>query len=121
MKRKIFFMSILMVSLSFMTGCGTKQMSNILVYRTPYQGEVVIKGIGEQIPSNAVLLGSVSVGETGFTATKNCTYPMVIADARRLAAGMGGNTLVITEHKEPSVYGSTCHRIRANVYFIPTK
>lgn len=102
-------------------GCtGTKKVTNVLTYRTPYHGEVQVKALGEVVPEGAVLLGSVSVGENGgMTRTKDCTYQAVIADIRNLAAGMGGNTVVITKHKEPSEWSSTCHQISANVYFIP--
>lgn len=118
--KKFFFSLSIAALFVLLQGCsGTKQVTNVLVYRAPYAGDVAIKGIGETIPENAVLLGSVSVGEAGFTKTKDCTYQAVISDARRLAAGMGGNTIVITEHKEPSEWTTTCHRIKANVYLVP--
>ena len=120
--KKFFFSLSIAALFVLLQGCsGTKQVTNVLVYRAPYAGDVAIKGIGETIPENAVLLGSVSVGEAGFTKTKDCTYQAVISDARRLAAGMGGNTIVITEHKEPSEWTTTCHRIKANVYLVPEK
>lgn len=115
---------ILLVLALVATGCaGTKKVTNVLTYRTPYRGEVQVKGLGEVVPDGSILLGSVSVGENGgFTKTKDCTYQAVISDIRNLAAGMGGNTVVITKHKEPSAWGSTCHQISANVYWIePTK
>ncbi|MDE6494378.1 MAG: DUF4156 domain-containing protein [Bacteroidales bacterium] len=117
-KRALFCLCLLFPLL--FVGCsGTKKVTNVLTYRTPYNGEVLVKGLGEIVPEGAVLLGSVSVGEGGFTRTKNCTYQAVIADIRSLAAGMGGNAVVITKHKEPSVWESSCHQISANVYFIP--
>ncbi|MCM1168729.1 MAG: DUF4156 domain-containing protein [Bacteroides sp.] len=107
---------------SLLCGCtGTKKVTNVLTYRTPYNGEVLVKGLGEVIPDGSVLLGSVTVGENGGrTRTKDCTYQAVISDIRKLAAGMGGNAVVITKHKEPSEWRSTCHQIWANVYFLPS-
>lgn len=119
MKRALFCLCLLFPLL--FVGCsGTKKVTNVLTYRTPYNGEVQVKALGEVVPEGAVLLGSVSVGENGgMTRTKDCTYQAVIADIRSLAAGMGGNAVVITKHKEPSEWESTCHQISANVYFIP--
>lgn len=115
---------VLLILAFLLTGCaGTKKVTNVLTYRTPYHGEVQVKGLGEVVPDGSILLGSVSVGENGgFTKTKDCTYQAVIADIRSLAAGMGGNAVVITKHKEPSEWESTCHQISANVYWIePTE
>lgn len=36
--------------------------------------------------------------------------------AREHAAKAGGNLVKITWHKAPSTFGSSCHRIRANIY-----
>lgn len=118
---KKFFLFSVATLLLLLQGCtGTKKVTNVLVYRAPYNGEVVVKGMGETIPEGSVLLGSVSAGENGgFTRSKDCTYQAVIRDIMQLAAGMGGNTVVITEHKEPSEWGSTCHQIKANVYSVP--
>lgn len=121
MRKFICQLGIVLMSVALLSGCAAKKMTNILVYRAPYNGEVTIKGLGEALPDGAVLLGSVSVGESGFTRQKNCTYQAVIYDAQRLAAGMGGNMIMITEHKEPSVWGSSCHQVKANVYSVPEK
>ena len=94
---------------------------NVLQYAAPYTGDVVIKGIGETIPENAVLLGNVFVGEDGFTANRNCTFQQVMADVKTLAREMGGNLIVIIKHQLPNTgkESSTCHQITANVYLIP--
>ncbi|MDE5543901.1 MAG: DUF4156 domain-containing protein [Bacteroidales bacterium] len=119
MKRVLFCLCLLFPLL--VAGCtGTKKVTNVLTYRTPYNGEVQVKALGEVVPEGSVLLGCGSVGENGgMTRTRDCTYQAVISDVRSLAAGMGGNAVVITKHKEPSEWKSTCHQISANVYFIP--
>lgn len=120
--KRVLFCLFLLFPLLFVGCSGTKKATNVLTYRTPYNGEVQVKGLGEIVPEGAVLLGSVSVGENGgMTRTKDCTYQAVIADIRNLAAGMGGNAVVITKHKEPSEWRSTCHQISANVYWFEPK
>ena len=114
MKHIALFISILLI----LTGCDTKKMTNVLTYRSPYGGNVEIKGIGEAVPPESTFLGTIFVGEKGMTRKKNCTWQAVLADAVYLAKNMGGNMLVITEHREPNVWISTCHQISANVYYV---
>lgn len=109
---------LLFAMFTLLASCDTKKMTNVLVYRAPISETVEVKGVGESIPENATFLGSVSVGEKGATKTRNCTYQAVINDAMHLTRTMGGNLMVITEHKEPHTYGSTCHQIAANVYYV---
>lgn len=106
-----------------LSSCSTRKMMNVLQYAEPYVGDITIKGFGETIPENAILLGNVFVGEAGFTATKNCTFQQVMNDVKTLAKEMGGNMIVITEHKIPNTgeKSSTCHQITANVYFVSDK
>lgn len=116
-------LKLLLVALGLFSllGCSTRKMMNVLQYATPYTGDVIIKGMGETIPENAILLGNVFVGEAGFTANRNCTFQQVMSDVRTLAKEMGGNMIVITKHQIPNTEkeSSTCHQITANVYLIP--
>ncbi len=57
-------------------------------------------------------IGSVQIKEKGLSI--NCDYKTVLALAEKQAREMGGNCLVITEHKEPD-FRSTCHRISCDV------
>ena len=82
--KKLKFLLFVLVIFS-LSGCSTRKMMNVLQYAAPYTGDVVIKGIGETIPENAVLLGNVFVGEDGFTANRNCTFQQVMADVKTLA------------------------------------
>ena len=96
-------------------GCGTLKRTNVFKYRTPYSGEVTVVGVGSVELKNCEFLGSISVGESGFTRTKNCTYQAVINDAILLARSMVGNVICITKHKEPG--WSSCHQIQCDVYY----
>lgn len=70
----------------------------------------------EPAPEGSAILGSVKMGDTGFTTS--CSYAKVIEAAKQSAREIGGNALKITEHKLPSVW-STCHRITADIINIP--
>ncbi|MEL6636302.1 MAG: hypothetical protein AAFW73_00430 [Bacteroidota bacterium] len=62
------------------------------------------------------LLGTIAVKDQGLSI--NCDFESVVALAEAQARQLGGNCLVITEHKLPNATTSSCHRIRAEVYHI---
>ncbi len=65
--------------------------------------------------SKVQLLGRIEVKDSGFTL--NCDYQTVKNLAKQQTLKLGGNSYVITEHKKPNAW-STCHRIKADVFFI---
>lgn len=113
MKKNIFILLLGIV----LSACSTSKQTNVLNYSTPLPAGsyVEIIGLGQTVQKGAKFLGSISVGDSGFTS--QCSYQEVIRDAMNLARGMGGNIVQITEHKEPDLW-STCHRIKADVYYI---
>ena len=78
-----------------------------------YKQDVLVIGINEAEPENAEILGTVKVGESGFTT--QCTYDIVIENAKLEARKVGGNAIKIIRHKPPSAFGSSCHRITAKI------
>lgn len=96
---------------------GTTKKVSVLTVATPLPAgtKVEVIGAGQAVPSAAKLLGAVKIGDD-MTATKNCTYDKVVADAQEQARMMGGNLLQIKKHTEPNAW-STCHRIECDVYF----
>jgi hypothetical protein len=77
-----------------------------------YKEEVFVIGVSEEAPASAVELGTVKIGDTGFST--DCGWEKVIESARMEARKAGGNVLKLTEHKSPS-FGSSCHRIKARI------
>lgn len=73
---------------------------------------VVLLGLTDPISEDAVTIGTVKVGDTGFTT--DCSFETVIHVAQSRAAEMGGNVFKLTSHKYPSVM-SSCHRIEGEV------
>ncbi len=60
-------------------------------------------------------IGTVKVGDRGVTL--DCRYPDVLEYACRNAGRIGGNLLVITQHRRNEVK-SNCHVIRGEVYVV---
>ena len=69
--------------------------------------------IKEEIPSNAEKLGTIKVGDSGFSII--CNYATVLDKAKIESRKVGGNVLKITKHKKPDLW-SSCHRITADVF-----
>lgn len=98
----------------FFTSCGAKLTSSMQRTYAPidYKQEVRVFEIDEQTPENSEKLGTIKVGDSGFSI--NCDYTTVIEKAKIEARKVGGNALKITKHSLPDVW-SSCHRITTDV------
>lgn len=96
-------------------GCSPKVASKISSSYQPLgqNEEVAVIDVDQPQPENAVVLGSIRIGDSGFT-TKNGTYEAVLNIAKQQARQAGGNVVKLTEHKSPDAF-STIHRIKADV------
>lgn len=79
---------------------------------------VQVLSLNDSVPNEAVWIGSLKVGDNGFSKTGNLDTTLRLA--REEAAKVGGNLVKITKHKAPSTFGSSCHRIEADIYRIDT-
>lgn len=70
---------------------------------------VIVIEMGETVPNSAEAIGRVSVVDRGFST--QCKYDQVVYLAKEATGKAGGNGLVITNHMEPSFWGSSCHQI----------
>lgn len=97
-----------------LTSCAAKLTSSMQKTYAPldYKQYVRVFEIEEQTPPNAEKLGTIKVGDSGFSS--NCDYAVVIEKAKTEARKVGGNALKITEHSLPDFW-SSCHRITADV------
>ena len=77
-----------------------------------YRQEVVVFGLREEAPGASEELGTVKLGDSGFST--KCSYEVVIDQAKLAARNVGGNAIKITKHKQPDLW-STCHRITAKI------
>lgn len=98
-----------------MTACSPKVTTTILKDYGPadYDDEIAVVGLEDPAPDGAEMLGEIRIGDSGFST--KCTYEDVIDQAKLEARKVGGNVIKITEHKLPSAFGSSCHRIQAQI------
>lgn len=82
-----------------------------------YKQDVLVIGLQQPKPKEAEVLGEIKIGDSGFTT--DCDYETVIESAKMEARKVGGNAIKITKHKQPSTFGSTCHRITAEILRLP--
>ena len=107
--RKVIRVSLMALSL-FMCACSPRVTSEVLLERpAQHPDSVVVYEVGEFVPNSAEVVGNVSVRDRG-TTTK-CKYDYVVHLAKQRTAECGGNALLLTEHREPSFRGGTCHQI----------
>jgi hypothetical protein len=75
--------------------------------------KVVIFNAKSELPSNFSKIGTTKIGDSGFTT--NCNLATVLEKAKIEARKIGANALLITEHLYPHSFGSSCHRISADL------
>ncbi len=78
------------------------------------QTEVTVLKQTDKVPKDADFLGTVRVGDSGFST--KCSYDIVIGHVKTEARKIGGDLIKITSHYPPSFFGSSCHQIAANIY-----
>ena len=111
-KQFIFLLVVLLFS-----ACSPKVVTNIQHSTEPlaYTEKVKVVPLEKPMPNNAKIIGEIKIGDTGFST--NCTWEVVIQKAKEEARKAGGNAIKITEHIPPSVWGSSCHRIRGTIIY----
>ena len=112
MKINLFF---ILGGVLLLSSCSPKISSSIQKTYDPldYRQEVRVFGVDEEAPADGEKLGSIKIGDTGFST--NCNYDIVIEKAKEEARKVGGNAFKITSHTLPD-FVSQCHRITADVY-----
>jgi len=108
----IFYVSLIVSS------CAPKVSKTITKSYTPldFREDVLVLDLQTPIPDGADQMGTIKIGDSGFTT--QCDWNIVIEKAKTEARKVGGNALKITEHKPPTAFGSNCHRITAIVLFL---
>ncbi|MDR2938481.1 MAG: hypothetical protein LBU92_06065, partial [Prevotellaceae bacterium] len=72
---------------------------------------VVVYSKSHEVPATSEALGSVRVYDGGFTT--QCDSLTVVNHVKLEVGKIGGNAALITEHKLPSFWTSTCHQMTA--------
>jgi len=111
---------ILILTILTLVSCNPKIITNSLVtnynnrshlYYEPF-AFIEIDTIDK---SSFKRIGNIIIKDTGFSL--DCSYETIKKMAKKETLKLGGNCLVINEHKKPDKW-STCHRIKAEVYLI---
>lgn len=100
----------------FLYSCSPKIKSNLSDNR--FQAfdkdyDVLILEPGDIVPKQSLFVGDLKIGDTGFST--DCGYKTVISNAKTTARNSGANIVHLTEVRKPN-FGSTCYRIKANMY-----
>ena len=82
----------------------------------PSSHPITVFQMNEKLPSEYMVVGSVSVGEGGMTM--KCGYNDVINMAQKKARNVGGDAIQIVQLKEPDWLGSSCYNLIANILVI---
>ena len=102
-----------------MVGCSPRvgiTITNPYPMLEPDDKVVVIERL-DPAPDNADKIGSIKVGDTGFTLGKNGTYEKVMNIIDSRSREVGGIVIKITDHHAPD-FISTIHRVDADLYHI---
>jgi len=111
--KKLFSLSMYILVI-LLCSCGAQVNSKITKsYPTlAYNEEVIVFGLNDDIPMDVEHLGTVKVGDSGFST--QCNYETVLDQAKLEARKVGGNAIKIMKHNKPNIW-SSCHRITVEV------
>lgn len=107
---------LLLSLISTLGSCSLMVVRNIENELDPlnYKEEIAVLAEADAVPYDAVYVGEIKIGDNGFTT--KCKYDDVMRKAREEARKNGGNVIKLVKHKKPSVFGSSCHQIKAHLY-----
>lgn len=110
--KKFLLVGLLSILLS---SCSPKIITNLIndsYLDSNELSEVVVVDSTTSV-QKSLKLGTITVGDTGFTT--DCGYNKIVSDAKTEAAKVGGNILRITELRRPKKWGSTCYKLKADI------
>lgn len=98
-----------------MFSCAPRVTTTISKSYSPvdYREDIRVLGLQDPLPTKFDVLGTVKIGDTGFST--NCGWDVVVENAKMEARKAGGNAIKIVQHTPPSIMGSSCHQIAANI------
>jgi len=101
--------------LMIFNSCAPKISTSISKNYPPldYSKDVKVFGLQDPIPGSSEEIGTVKIGDTGFST--NCGWEVVLDKAKIEARKIGGNAIKIIDHIPPSLMGSSCDRITAKI------
>ncbi len=111
-KKNFFYLAIMATVATFMNSCAPVVRTAVVkTYPAVAQDSVTVYWERSEVPKNSEELGSIVVTDGGTTL--RCDSLTVINLVKLEAGKMGGNATLITEHRHPSFWTSSCHRMAA--------
>lgn len=102
------------VCLLCLSSCSPRIMVNVMKsYPKTVSDSVHVFELGQVVPNAAEVIGRVAVVDNGFST--NCQYGDVLKLAKEKTAEVGGNGLMLTWHKMPSLINGSCHQIEGKM------
>lgn len=95
--------------------CKLKKIVSVNDYYPPTAGRLHIYQTGQSLPNNIIRIGSIEVGESGFTPPKECSYEKCITTIEDEAKKKGADIVYLVTIKEPGFW-SSCYNITAELY-----
>lgn len=110
---------LLAVIAAILSSCSPRITTSISRGLPPvdHTEEVKIYNLQSQLPENAIKIGRIDVGDSGFTT--NCNYDTMLGVLLQEARKVGGNAVCITNHIEPNIMNGSCHQFSAIVFNVP--
>ena len=107
---------LILAAALLLAGCSPKIVPQISKQASPLSStaEVTVIDLDAPQPENAEVIGTVRIGDNGFTSAKAGSYENVISLAKEEARRAGGNAIKITYHESPDSQSSV-HRIKATI------
>ena len=71
---------------------------------------------GQKLPDNIIRIGSIEVGEGGWTPAKDCSYEACMNAIETEAKRAGADIVYLVKVVEPGTWKGTCYDITAEFY-----
>jgi hypothetical protein len=108
MKKSIIAITLIVI-ISLFNSCTLKVNKNVIKAYPPQLPDSTFMFYYAEMPNNAEVIGTLSITDGG--ATLNCDSATVFELAKLEVGKSGGDALLVTEHKRPGLFGSSCHQI----------
>jgi len=97
-------------------GCASTVTAKLAASYAPLNENepIYILDVNEPLPSQSELVGSVNIGDSGFSS--NCGYDKVLSLVKDNARKSGANIVQISKVFVPNLMTSSCYRMRTNIY-----
>lgn len=117
--KKINLVPLILLTL-LLSGCAStiRTTSTSNYPPTPNNEPIIVYGLNDAIPSNTKNIGTIKIGDSGFSI--DCGWNQAIEKAKRECRRIGGNGIKLVSVYEPD-FSSTCYRITAYVIRSPDK